>query len=160
MKSTKWETRVTAARAFGGIVNHSELWDPNCSDTIKKSMNSKEKEETIVKIEELDEASRIKLEQDEELKKIDDNLSNLVDFNSWNLHEILKSNVKLLACGTDEFEPSNGTGQHPDDNSTFIGKLKKQKSNITPVEETEGKPDPEVKTEHIEAVSVSCDNSD
>ena len=160
LKSTKWETRVTAARAFGGIVNHSELWDPNCSDTIKKEHEFEEKEETIVKIEELDEASRIKLEQDEELKKIDDNLSNLVDFNSWNLHEILKSNVKLLACGTDEFEPSNGTGQHPDDNSTFIGKLKKQKSNITPVEETEVKRDPEVKPEHVEAVSVSNDNSD
>ena len=61
LKSTKWETRVTAARAFGGIVNHSELWDPNCSDTIKKEHEFEEKEETIVKIEELDEASRVKV---------------------------------------------------------------------------------------------------
>lgn len=69
LKSTKWETRVTAARAFGGIVNHSELWDPNSTNTIKKEHEFEEKEETVVKIEELDEASRIKLEQDEELKK-------------------------------------------------------------------------------------------
>ena len=24
----KWETRISAARAFGGIVNNAPLWDP------------------------------------------------------------------------------------------------------------------------------------
>lgn len=166
LKSTKWETRIAAARAFGGIVNHSELWDPNSQDTIKKEQQFEQKEDQIVKMEELDEASRLKLEQDEELKKIDDNLSNLVSFDSWNLHEILKSNFKLLACGTNEFEPSNEVQQPDVDGSSFIGKLKKQRGNISAIEEAsikkdpEVKQDPEVKSELVETVNVSSDRAE
>ena len=35
LKSKKWETRISAARAFGGIVNNAPLWDPNSEKQIK-----------------------------------------------------------------------------------------------------------------------------
>lgn len=152
LKSTKWETRITAARAFGGIVNHSEMWDPNCEDTIKKEQELEQMEEPVVKVEEDNESTRIKFEQDEELKKIDDNLSNLVDFSAWDIYEILKSNVKLLSCGTNEFEPSNNTNEVCDDSSSFIGKLKKQKSNVSAANEEPVKEEPDVKLEPMDGV--------
>lgn len=119
LKSDKWETRIAAARAFGGIVNHCETWNPNAQpgaeaeadaemgenghnneDTTHAQDNtentSEDTHDTRIKTEE-DDSERIKQEQDEELQKIDDTLSNLVDFRSWDLHTILKSGHKLLA---------------------------------------------------------------
>ena len=102
LKSEKWETRIAAARAFGGIVNHCDTWDPNDSDVMKREseFHDMEMNDPTVKIEE--DSERIKQEQDEELQKFDDNLSNLVDFRSWDLHAILKSGHKLLSLSASD----------------------------------------------------------
>lgn len=122
LKSPKWETRIAAARAFGGIVKHADLWEPNLKDTIKK-------EEVLERIEDLNEDNmkeelcKIKQEQEEEIRKIDENFSNLVSFDNWNLYELLKGDHKLLACGIDEQERTNGDL----DKNSFMFKIKKQK---------------------------------
>lgn len=103
LKSPKWETRIAATRAFGGIVNHAEPWDPTSETT-----EVKVKEEDI----------EIKQEQDEELQKISDNLSNLVTFDQWNLYQLLKSNNKLLASG------DNDTAQSDE---LLMGKIKRHR---------------------------------
>ncbi|CUM66869.1 uncharacterized protein PRCAT00004553001 [Priceomyces carsonii] len=112
LKSNKWETRIAAARAFGGIVNHSEVWDPNSEDTIKKE----DLRDSIIK---KDEEVKIKIEQDEELKKLDDSHSYFLNFDSFDLHEVLKSSTKLLAAGDDTIVDY--------DENSMIGKIKKQK---------------------------------
>ncbi|KAG7660567.1 MOT1 [[Candida] subhashii] len=130
LKSPKWETRISAARAFGGIVNNAEIWDPNSEKAIKLEQDEANlvkqelTESTIVKQE--DEEIKIKLEQDEELKKLDDNLSNLVDFNSFSLHELIKSHVKLLATKSDE----NNDDTVNDDDRTLIAKIKRHRISI------------------------------
>lgn len=138
LKSPKWETRICAARAFGGIVNHSDSWDPNSDDSIKREKDFQDIEtrehDSHVRIkQEDDDSAKIKLEQDEELQKINENLSNLVSFSSWNLFEILKSNHKLLASGGDEFESNskNSTDINEEENdNSLMSKLKKHKTNL------------------------------
>lgn len=133
LKAEKWETRIAAAKAFGGIVSHAPLWDPNSEEAI-------EKEKQLQHIEEANTATRgpepkvkleeeVKLEQDEELKKLDENLLTLVKFESWNLHELLKSGKKLLASGGAEFEPKKPSVCEKNEDS-LLGKLKQHKSLI------------------------------
>lgn len=134
LKSNKWETRIAAARAFGGIVNHAELWDPNSEDTIKRELDM-ENIEINIKQEDTD---KIKLEQDEELQKINDNFSNLVDFSCWDIVEILKSNKKLLASGGDEFEPANnGSNDNDTNDNSLMTKIKRQRLNLLIKQEEE-----------------------
>lgn len=100
LKADKWETRIAAAKAFGGIVAHAPQWDPNSDEAI-------EKEKQLQNIESAnagDGEPAVKLEQDEELRKLDESLLTLVTFESWNLHELLKSGKKLLASGGAEFD--------------------------------------------------------
>lgn len=100
LKAEKWETRIAAAKAFGGIVAHAPQWDPNSDEAI-------EKEKQLQNIESAnagDNEPAVKLEQDEELRKLDENLLTLVTFDSWSLHELLKSGKKLLASGGAEFD--------------------------------------------------------
>ncbi len=77
LKSKKWETRIAAARAVGGIVSHAELWDPNKYDenpkieeiieddlhkiNIKEENDDNENENENVKIEE-DKIEDVKME--------------------------------------------------------------------------------------------------
>lgn len=133
LKSNKWETRVSAARAFGGIVNHAQVWDPN---------NEKVEDIPDIKIEDEDRI-KIKQEQDEELKKLDDNISNLVDFESFNLQELLKSGKRFLALKPDE-------EVEVDENSLF-GKLKKRKAMVL----SEIKQEEVVKSELSDSISPS-----
>lgn len=130
LKSPKWETRIAAARAFGGIVDHAELWDPNDPKIIKKEEEGEElvkkelnqtsliKEEVKIKQELEDEFIKIKQEQDEELRKLDDTISNLITFESFDLAQLLKSGKRLLAAKSED--------DLVDDNS-LIGKIKKPK---------------------------------
>ncbi|CCH44714.1 TATA-binding protein-associated factor [Wickerhamomyces ciferrii] len=131
LNSKKWETRTTAARALGGIVGHSPLWDPN------------EDEEGDIKLEELDDA-KIKLEESE-LKLINSNQS-FISFDNWNVQELLKSDKKFLSSSTvDDFSK----------NTNSIDSLKKQKvstSNKLGIktefdEDLENESTPEVKQE-------------
>ena len=131
LKSGKWETRISAARAFGGIVNHCEKWDPDSPAAIKLEHELEEKNEPFIKTEEDDQA-KIKEEQNDELKKIDQTLSTLVDFNSWNLHDILKSNQKLLACSTENYEDGQErNGGELDEDHNVLKKFKRVKTEST-----------------------------
>lgn len=105
LNSKKWETRTTAARAFGGIASQAETWDPNAGD------------ETPVKLEELDD-SQIKLEE-QEMKYLND-YNNFISLDQWNFHEILKSGKKLLSC-------SDGDSVAP---ARTLASIKKQKMSI------------------------------
>lgn len=134
LKADKWETRIAAAKAFGGIASHAPLWDPNSEEAIEKEKQLQEIEEaSTVK----DEEPTVKLEQDEELRKLDENLLSLVTFESWNLYELLKSGKKLLASGGSEYDAvKKGPG------SALLNQIKKQKSlvkseDIPEVEATE-----------------------
>lgn len=90
LKNKKWETRVAAARAFGGIVNNTSVWDPN----------KIELEEEL-----LPELFKIKEEQNEntlsDLLQTQDSL--FIDFAGWNIQETFQHGKKLLASGGNEF---------------------------------------------------------
>lgn len=131
LRSDKWETRIAAARAFGGIVSHAPKWDPN-------SLESIEKEKTLQKIDDLslnksEGNASVKLEQDEELRKLDESLLSLVTFDSWSIPELFKSGKKLLASGGAEYD----TATIPASNG-LLGKLKKHRATATVKAEPQG----------------------
>ncbi|CAH2353064.1 TATA-binding protein-associated factor Mot1p [[Candida] railenensis] len=185
LKSPKWETRIAAARALGGIVSHAELWDPNANDEDeeKEKATASEAElverpqieeiEITIKKEEEDGAAELKIkqEEEEELQKIDNNLNNLIDFSAWNLNELLKSGVKLLASEGDEYElnNNNGNGNIGDSNgndnneneNSLIQKLKKQRLAISQemkIEKVETELISQVKLETVEAINNEEDD--
>lgn len=135
LKAEKWETRIAAAKAFGGIVSHAPLWDPNSEEAI-------EKEKQLQSIEDANSARdsepEVKLEQDEELKKLDENLLTLVTFESWNLYELLKSGKKLLASGGAEYDSKKT------DEESLLNKIKKHRSVL---KSEDPSPSPQVKSE-------------
>ncbi|ODV83735.1 hypothetical protein CANARDRAFT_202541 [[Candida] arabinofermentans NRRL YB-2248] len=102
LKSKKWETRVSAARAFGGIVSHAATWDPN---------------KPYIKSE--DEFQSVKKEEDEDLdlrQLIEKTEDHLVSFDEWHLDEILQSGTVLLATSGNEYNVFNGdSNQQADD---------------------------------------------
>jgi len=106
LNSKKWETRTCAARAIGGIVSHSPLWDPNAED------------HDDVKLEELDDV-QVKLEE-QELKLIN-NEHSFLSFDQWNLADLLKSDKKFLSSSQIEDFSKN---------SKSIDALKKQKLSV------------------------------
>lgn len=116
LKAERWETRIAAARAFGGIVASAPRWDPNSEETIEKEKYLQSiQHRGAVKIED---TAAIKLEQEEELRKLDNWFLTLVSFDSWDLGELLGSGCTLLA--------SSGLGPESVP-SVFISKLKKHK---------------------------------
>ncbi|KAK9320427.1 hypothetical protein V1517DRAFT_348194 [Lipomyces orientalis] len=53
LRSQKWDTRVAAARALGGIADNTERWDPNANAFKAEDANIKEEDEVVdVKLEE------------------------------------------------------------------------------------------------------------
>ncbi|CCH62650.1 hypothetical protein TBLA_0H03680 [Henningerozyma blattae CBS 6284] len=75
----KWETRVTAARAFGGIMAHYPIWEAD-TDSIKT--------ESIPTIKEED---------------FHNDLSHMYSLDQWDMSSLLKSGKTLLASGTEEY---------------------------------------------------------
>ena len=145
LKSSKWETRIAAARAFGGIVNNAPLWDPNSQEQIKEENDTeilvkKEVEDSLtfgskefIK-QEAHEEVKIKIEQDLELNKIDDSISNLLLFSNFDLHELIKSGTTLLASKSDN--TLNCDEEISDDDRTLIGRIKRHRASILPKQET------------------------
>lgn len=105
--SKRWETRVTAARAMGGIVVHSELWDPNDDYSLEDDRNTGNEEETAkVKMEN---EIKVKLEEvtkTEEWNEMQDE-SNFLTLKGWNLGQLLKSGKTLLASSMNDFGSSS-----------------------------------------------------
>ncbi|KAI5955929.1 MOT1 [Candida jiufengensis] len=151
LKSNKWETRISAARAFGGIVNNSSEWDPNTEDIIKLEkeeenlvkreidQNIKYEDSTFIK-QEKEEEFKLKLEQDEELKELSDKFTSLLNFNEFDLNELIKSGTKLLSSKSD-----NTLNNDDICDSTLIGRIKRHRANILPKEE-EPEIDPEIES--------------
>lgn len=126
----RWETRITAARAVGGIVSHSYAWDPNGDDDSGSDVSpaaapagSASDFATQVKQEELaadvasvtgvGENAKVKLEQEmrlkleqldesDEWKSLQDD-SNLYSLSQWKLNEVLKSGKVLLASSVNDY---------------------------------------------------------
>ncbi|CAI8510578.1 unnamed protein product [Pichia kudriavzevii] len=104
----KWETRISASRAFGGIISHIPQWDPNADEETAASTTDQckmENEEDIkVKLEEdcddEDQEFKLKLEK---LLNTDEYEAMLVSFQDWNLNEILTSGCVLLSATDDSF---------------------------------------------------------
>lgn len=133
LKTDKWETRIAAAKAFGGIASHAPLWDPNTDEAIEKEKHLQEIEEanTLKEDEPI-----LKFEQDEELRKLDENLLSLVTFDSWNLQELLKSHKKLLASGGAEFD----SVKKGSNSSALLNKIKKPKNLVKSEDFADGSP--------------------
>ncbi|CAI5757838.1 unnamed protein product [Candida verbasci] len=113
LRSNKWETRISSARAIGGIVNHSPIYDPNEGDeetTMKQEAPAvkqeeipeikqeeteikikQEHEEPFIKDEEIDVDIKKEPEAEEYLKE------SLLKFDLIDLFELLKSSTKLVA---------------------------------------------------------------
>ncbi|QLG70635.1 hypothetical protein HG535_0A05760 [Zygotorulaspora mrakii] len=110
----KWETRVTAARAVGAIVQHAPVWDPNTDDTdgtasVRSGNGIGEEDlECSAKIK-LEKEIKIKLEEisQEDRKEIFQDDSRLLSLSDWNLHELLKSKKILLASSSNNFNDSD-----------------------------------------------------
>lgn len=158
---TKWETRIAAARAFGGIVNHAEATDPNLTaaqqhehdETVK--VEQELAEEAIVnaeltsgpKVKVEEEAIEIKREQDEELAKLLELMNNLVTFDQFSLADLVNSGKRLLADRVDDAAADANDG-------LLLGRIKKQRIAV----DVEVKPEttpvkselPEVKPEEVE----------
>lgn len=146
LKSPKWETRIAAARAFGGIVNNAELWDPNSETLLKQEkeeddlLKREEQSDPIIKKEVEDDEIVIKKEREEELKKMDDNLSNLVSFDAFSLHELIKCGTKFLASKADD----NCIEDYTND-VTLIGRIKRHRSSVIPNEKPDKQTTPDEK---------------
>lgn len=114
----KWETRISAARAFGGVIAHIPEWDPNEKDEV---IEQEEKADGILEGDGdrnsqpedalSSEFEEIKKEENEEyeakLKKLldtDEYESMLVSFKDWNLSEILSSGCTLLSTSDDSHD--------------------------------------------------------
>ncbi|QPG72722.1 hypothetical protein FOA43_000023 [Brettanomyces nanus] len=110
LQNKKWETRITAARALGGIISHASQWDPNC-----------EEEDTAVDAE----AAVTDQNFEEVLAKCEGDLVTLADFS---LAEVLQSGVVLLASSGVEYnlfstEGAGADGSSKRRKSTFTTKL-------------------------------------
>ncbi|KAI0462311.1 hypothetical protein LJB42_004399 [Komagataella kurtzmanii] len=106
LRSKRWETRVSTAKAFGGIVSHAPVWDPNADD-------NDESPEQIKK----------------ELPSDYDNFSSLdeslITFDDWNLYEIITHGRKLLASGDGVLDH-----EHPKNLANYKNDIKRQKRSI------------------------------
>ena len=106
----KWETRVTAARAVGGIVKHATLWDPNENDDTAMKPTDNTGDAPV-------ETAQVKLEQDiqlklEEFSKSDETSllrgnQELYSLSQWNLNALFKSGKVLLASNMNDFMNNN-----------------------------------------------------
>ena len=67
LKSSKWETRIAAARAFGGIVDTADVWDPN---SIKEENGNSIKTENKVEVEVEEEEEKINIKKEPDGKAI------------------------------------------------------------------------------------------
>lgn len=97
--SKKWETRIAASRAIGGIAGHAEIWDPNQDD---------DEMEQEAKIEEVDEETKVKIEEEEKIKsQLVHKLTqehNFATLDHWNLAVLLKSGKKLLSSPENDIQ--------------------------------------------------------
>ncbi|OWB58497.1 hypothetical protein B5S28_g4536 [[Candida] boidinii] len=141
--SKKWETRVSASKAFGGIISNYPKWDPNSdendndsNDTTTTTVNSSTDSiiPSIIKQESSEENVPISIvkeeaKSDEEALKqlIDNDSHNFVGFDDWSLAEILQCGKVLLASSGQEYNSftNTDTPNNTDKNEEFNIKRRK-----------------------------------
>lgn len=106
----KWETRVTAARAVGGIVCHAPIWDPNEDDgEVKHEEGDYEEINAKVKLEH---EMQVKLEEAEQDRLLlQEDSRSTFSLSDWSLHELLKSKKVLLASNMNDYSEGNARKQ-------------------------------------------------
>ena len=104
-------------------------------------LKREEQSDPIIKKEVEDDEIVIKKEREEELKKMDDNLSNLVSFDAFSLHELIKCGTKFLASKADD----NCIEDYTND-VTLIGRIKRHRSSVIPNEKPDKQTTPDEKT--------------
>lgn len=134
--SKQWETRVTAARAVGGIVSHAPLWDPNADDEESKNPQTQQPlgpESAKVKIEEEMKVKLEELSHTDEWNELQDD-THYFTLNSWKISELLKSGKSLLAASANDYESkalninNNGSADIEQDDANNVKHLKKEDS--------------------------------
>lgn len=133
--SKKWETRVTAARAVGNIVQYATEWDPNSEDDIDVKLEDNEEENAKVKLENDIKLKIEELNADENNNWLLEDNTNLFDLNKWNLHDLFKSNKILLAVNINNYNDDSNIRNNTDTNTKT--KQVKSESPISPQEEEE-----------------------
>lgn len=113
LKSKKWDTRIAAARAIGGIVANTPKWSPNSIEEIKDE----------------DDTPTIKAEPDiktEDGIKTDPDLdtsSSLLSFSNFDLKNVLRHGGKLVGSAGKEYDD-------PLQDLDPMTRLKHQKQNL------------------------------
>lgn len=129
LKSKKWDTRIAAARAIGGIVSNTPKWNPNVIEDVTD--NNEIADETKIKVEPgLDtiktEPTEIKTESTEysEMIKHEDDLeSALLSFSTLDLKSVLRYGGKLVGSAGKEYDD-------PFQDMDPMTRLKHQKQNL------------------------------
>lgn len=96
LKSKKWDTRIAAARAIGGIVANCSQWDPN-----------EEEESDVALADNLAIKSEVKTEDGETpVPSLDISLlsDGLLNFETFELEKVIQFGGKLLGSGGKEYE--------------------------------------------------------
>lgn len=109
MLSSSWETRMAAAKALGGIIEHLPEWDPR-----------QEQQEAAMA------DPKVKLENAEDQNDIllDDNqyLSHLISFSDWSLADIVQSRHVLLANSGEQYILFKNNPQYKKENTVKLQK--------------------------------------
>jgi len=145
----KWETRVTAARALGGIISFAPQWDPNSDgdDNATAELENHDKN-PFTSTNENRGPVHVKNEMDDDIT-LDKLLSNfetrLVTLDDFDLSEILKSHIVLLASSGAEYNlgtPGSNLKKRKTGFTTKLGldEVKKELQQVinVPVKKEEG----------------------
>ncbi|CDF88288.1 unnamed protein product [Zygosaccharomyces bailii CLIB 213] len=137
----RWETRVTAARAVGGIVCHAPLWDPNEGEREgDKKFEEQVNDETNAKVK-LEHEMQIKLEEATQNDGLLEDSRPMLSLADWNLHELLKSKKVLLASNMNDYNDGNARKQSKVDSTgtESYEELKEINNGVKKEENNEGK---------------------
>ncbi|KAF3308689.1 TATA-binding protein-associated factor mot1 [Orbilia oligospora] len=97
LRSKKWDTRMAASKAVGGILEHADVWNPDKTHPVFDSVDD------VVKKEEDDHASIIKAENGTSSSVAD---KDQLDFETFDIKSVIKNGTKLLGSLGKEYDYS------------------------------------------------------
>ncbi|RDW34103.1 hypothetical protein B0I72DRAFT_127595 [Yarrowia lipolytica] len=116
LKSKKWDTRIAAARAIGGIVANCPQWDPNAEEASDAALADNLAVKSEVKTEDGAESASANLD----ISLLSDGMLN---FETFDLEKVIQFGGKLLGSGGKEYEDMYA-------NLDPIERLQKQKKTL------------------------------
>lgn len=121
LKSKKWDTRIAAARAIGGIVANTQKWEPNVIEELdeepKLEPGVKPDPDAIKNEEDDEDNSQVKTEEE------CDTEGTLLSFKNFDLKNVLKYGGKLVGSAGKEYDD-------PLQDMDPLTRLKHQKQNL------------------------------